>query len=160
MSKLFLPLAALLHEGKTLNLAKLLLGHIFEELGLLVCDLRDNKIINKGGPLWLFQLWLNAIFENYMIKPAGGNTDKQHIEGFRLSDYKPNFPNAQSDEDKFWAIFSLFHSYRNLIMINSISLLFWVTIAALPGSIVLSFQTLMRKVNLQIKLGHTYWLFK
>ncbi|RYQ95816.1 hypothetical protein Ahy_B08g091189 [Arachis hypogaea] len=56
MSKLFLPLAALLHEGKILNLAKLLLGHIFEELILLVCDLRDNKIINTGGPLWLLQL--------------------------------------------------------------------------------------------------------
>ncbi|RYQ82372.1 hypothetical protein Ahy_B10g100956 [Arachis hypogaea] len=49
MPKLFLSLAALLHEGKVLNLAKLLLGHIFEELGLLVCDLRDNKIINTGG---------------------------------------------------------------------------------------------------------------
>ncbi|RYQ97164.1 hypothetical protein Ahy_B08g093172 [Arachis hypogaea] len=36
MSKLFLPLAALLHEGKVLNLAKLLLGHIFEELGQFV----------------------------------------------------------------------------------------------------------------------------
>ncbi|RYR40146.1 hypothetical protein Ahy_A09g045830 [Arachis hypogaea] len=33
MSKLFLSLAALLHKGKVLNLAKLLLGHIFEELG-------------------------------------------------------------------------------------------------------------------------------
>ncbi|RYQ96530.1 hypothetical protein Ahy_B08g092315 [Arachis hypogaea] len=56
MSKLFLPLAALLHEGKALNLAKLLLGHIFEKLGQFVCDLRDNKIINTGGPLWLLQL--------------------------------------------------------------------------------------------------------
>ncbi|RYR07162.1 hypothetical protein Ahy_B05g074483 [Arachis hypogaea] len=51
MSKLFLPLAALLHEGKTLKLAKLLLGHIFEEMSLLTCDFRDNKIINTGGPL-------------------------------------------------------------------------------------------------------------
>ncbi|RYR41282.1 hypothetical protein Ahy_A08g037693 [Arachis hypogaea] len=33
MLKLFLPLTALLHEGKALNLAKLLLGHVFEELG-------------------------------------------------------------------------------------------------------------------------------
>ncbi|RYR08609.1 hypothetical protein Ahy_B05g076373 [Arachis hypogaea] len=36
MSKLFLPLAALLYEGKVLNLAKLLLEHIFEELGQFV----------------------------------------------------------------------------------------------------------------------------
>ncbi|RYR62747.1 hypothetical protein Ahy_A04g020489 [Arachis hypogaea] len=32
MSKLFLPLATLLHEGKALNLAKLLLGHISRSL--------------------------------------------------------------------------------------------------------------------------------
>ncbi|RYR77870.1 hypothetical protein Ahy_A01g002544 [Arachis hypogaea] len=32
MSKLFLPFATLLHEGNNLNLDKLLLGHIFEEL--------------------------------------------------------------------------------------------------------------------------------
>ncbi|RYQ96892.1 hypothetical protein Ahy_B08g092813 [Arachis hypogaea] len=109
---LFLPLAALLHEGKALNLAKLLLGHIFEELGQFVCDLRDNRIINTGGPLWLLQLWLNTIFEN-LTKPEGGSTDKQYIEGFRLSNYKPNFPNTQSDEDRFWAVFSLFHSCKD-----------------------------------------------
>ncbi|RYQ91424.1 hypothetical protein Ahy_B09g097293 [Arachis hypogaea] len=39
ISKFFLPLATLLHEGKALNLAKLLLGHIFEELGQFICDL-------------------------------------------------------------------------------------------------------------------------
>ncbi|RYR26621.1 hypothetical protein Ahy_B02g060891 [Arachis hypogaea] len=33
MQKFFLPLAALLHEGNNLNLAKLLLGHLFRELG-------------------------------------------------------------------------------------------------------------------------------
>ncbi|RYQ85761.1 hypothetical protein Ahy_B10g105358 [Arachis hypogaea] len=103
ISKLYLSLAILLHEGKTFNLAKLLLGHIFEELGQFVCDLRDNKIISAGGPLWLLQLWLNAIFENFMTKPESGHTDKQYIEGFRLFAYKPNFLNAQSDEDMFWA---------------------------------------------------------
>ncbi|RYQ83173.1 hypothetical protein Ahy_B10g101799 [Arachis hypogaea] len=46
MLKLFLPLAIILHEGKILNLAKILLGDIFEELGQFVCDLRDNKIIS------------------------------------------------------------------------------------------------------------------
>ncbi|RYQ98928.1 hypothetical protein Ahy_B07g086758 [Arachis hypogaea] len=113
MSKLYLSLAILLHEGKILNLAKLPLGHIFEELGQFVCDLRDNKLISAGGPLWLLQLWLNAIFENFMTKPESGHTDKQYIEGFRLSAYKPNFPNAPSDEDKFWAVFTLFPSCKN-----------------------------------------------
>ncbi|RYR48899.1 hypothetical protein Ahy_A07g034999 [Arachis hypogaea] len=56
MSKFYLCLAILLHEGKIFNLAKLLLGNIFEELGQFVCDLRDNKLISAGGPLWLLQL--------------------------------------------------------------------------------------------------------
>ncbi|RYR12060.1 hypothetical protein Ahy_B04g069582 [Arachis hypogaea] len=51
MSKFFLPLAALLHEGNTLNLAKLLLGHVFEELGQFVHCLRNNCLISTGGPL-------------------------------------------------------------------------------------------------------------
>ncbi|RYQ92328.1 hypothetical protein Ahy_B09g098529 [Arachis hypogaea] len=65
------------------------------------------------GPLWLLQLWLNAIFEKFMTKPGLGGTDKQHIEGFRLADYKPNFPDTQMDEDQFWAVFSLFHSCKD-----------------------------------------------
>ncbi|RYR63035.1 hypothetical protein Ahy_A04g020816 [Arachis hypogaea] len=76
MSKLYLPLATFLQEGKALNLAKLLLGHIFEELGQFVCDLQDNKIISAGGPLWLLQLWINVIFKNFMTKLEGGSTDK------------------------------------------------------------------------------------
>ncbi|RYR59674.1 hypothetical protein Ahy_A05g025591 [Arachis hypogaea] len=36
MQKLFYPLATLLHEGKNFNLAKLLLGYIFEEFGQFV----------------------------------------------------------------------------------------------------------------------------
>ncbi|RYR37573.1 hypothetical protein Ahy_A09g042453 [Arachis hypogaea] len=79
MQKLFLTLVALLHEGNNLNLAKLLLGHIFEEHGQF--------------------LWLNAIFEKPMIKPIGGSSDEQHIEGFRLTNFKPNFLEAQLDKD-------------------------------------------------------------
>ncbi|RYR38960.1 hypothetical protein Ahy_A09g044320 [Arachis hypogaea] len=82
MQKLFLPLVTLLHEGNNLNLAKLLLGHLFEELGQFVNCLRNNYLISTGGPLWLLELWLNAIFEKYMIKPGGGVLDKQHIEDF------------------------------------------------------------------------------
>ncbi|RYQ83290.1 hypothetical protein Ahy_B10g101946 [Arachis hypogaea] len=51
MSKFFLPLAALLHEGNNFNLVKLFLGHVFEELGQFVNCLRDNYLISTGGPL-------------------------------------------------------------------------------------------------------------
>ncbi|RYR30864.1 hypothetical protein Ahy_B01g055639 [Arachis hypogaea] len=56
MHKLFHPLTALLHEGKNFNLAKLLLGHIFEEVVQFVNCLRNNFLISTGGPLWLLQL--------------------------------------------------------------------------------------------------------
>ncbi|RYR64443.1 hypothetical protein Ahy_A03g010549 [Arachis hypogaea] len=46
MQKLFLALAALLHEGNGFNLAKLLLGHLFEELGYLANFLRNNSRTN------------------------------------------------------------------------------------------------------------------
>ncbi|RYR00157.1 hypothetical protein Ahy_B07g088247 [Arachis hypogaea] len=68
--------------SKTFNLGKLLLGHILEELGQFVTNQRENKLINAGGPLWLLQLWLNAIFKNFMTKPESGQTDKQYIEWF------------------------------------------------------------------------------
>ncbi|RYQ84112.1 hypothetical protein Ahy_B10g103026 [Arachis hypogaea] len=43
MQKLFLPLASLLHEGYKFNLAKLILGHLFDKLGHLVDCLRANS---------------------------------------------------------------------------------------------------------------------
>ncbi|RYR10963.1 hypothetical protein Ahy_B05g079452 [Arachis hypogaea] len=73
-------------------------------------DFIAHHMGKEGG---LLQLWLNAIFEKYMIKPKGGATDKQHIESFRLADFKPNFIDTQSDEDQFWAVLSLFHSCKD-----------------------------------------------
>ncbi|QHN95921.1 uncharacterized protein DS421_18g613910 [Arachis hypogaea] len=113
MQKIFYPLAALLHEGNNFNLAKLLLGHISKELGQFVNCLRKNFLISTGGPLWLLQLWLNAIFEKFMITLGDRTSDKQHIEGFQLATFKPHFPETQSDEDQFWVVFSLFHSCKN-----------------------------------------------
>ncbi|RYQ84786.1 hypothetical protein Ahy_B10g104263 [Arachis hypogaea] len=55
MQKLFLPLAALLHEGNKFNLAKLILGHLFKELSNFVNCLRKHSLISIGGPLWLLQ---------------------------------------------------------------------------------------------------------
>ncbi|RYR24126.1 hypothetical protein Ahy_B02g057622 [Arachis hypogaea] len=50
MKKFFIPLAALLHEGHTFNLAKLLLGNLYDELGQLVDCLRKRVLINAGVP--------------------------------------------------------------------------------------------------------------
>ncbi|QHO33321.1 uncharacterized protein DS421_9g257270 [Arachis hypogaea] len=56
MQKLFLPLVALLHEGYKFNLAKLILGNLYDKLGHLVDCLRNNSSISVGGSLWLLQL--------------------------------------------------------------------------------------------------------
>ncbi|KAL4365893.1 hypothetical protein AHAS_Ahas07G0151600 [Arachis hypogaea] len=42
MQKLFTPLAALLHEGHKFNLAKLILGNLYDELGQMVESLRKG----------------------------------------------------------------------------------------------------------------------
>ncbi|QHN76026.1 uncharacterized protein DS421_19g640370 [Arachis hypogaea] len=76
MQKLFLPLAALLHEGYKFNLAKLILGNLYDELGHLVDGLRNNSSVSVGGPLWLLQLYLNVVFEKYM-KQDGSNASEK-----------------------------------------------------------------------------------
>ncbi|KAL4330226.1 hypothetical protein AHAS_Ahas13G0378900 [Arachis hypogaea] len=63
MQKLFIPLAGLIHEKRKFSLAKLLLGSLYDELGQMINSLRSKTLISAGGPLWLLQLWLNAIFE-------------------------------------------------------------------------------------------------
>ena len=58
-----LPLAALLHEGRKLCLSKLLLARLYEEISHVVRLIKGGKNFNPGGPFWLLQIWLNAIFE-------------------------------------------------------------------------------------------------
>ncbi|RYQ99715.1 hypothetical protein Ahy_B07g087701 [Arachis hypogaea] len=48
-----------------------------------------------------------------MTKSESGSTDKQYIDGFRLAEFKPNFPDTESNEDRFWAVFSLFHTCKD-----------------------------------------------
>ena len=61
-----LPLAALLHEGRKLCLSKLLLARLYEEISHVVELIKGGKNFNPGGPFWLLQLWLNAIFESLL----------------------------------------------------------------------------------------------
>ncbi|RYR29854.1 hypothetical protein Ahy_B01g054428 [Arachis hypogaea] len=82
MQKLFLPFAALLHRENNFNLAKLVLGQLFEELGNFVNCLQKHSSISTGGLLWLFQFWLNAVFEKFMQKNGDSSSGKQHNEGF------------------------------------------------------------------------------
>ncbi|MED6179028.1 hypothetical protein PIB30_113185, partial [Stylosanthes scabra] len=68
MQKLYIPLAIKLHESKKrLCLAKLLLGELYHNFGQMVDQLRaGDTTLRSGGPLWIAQLWLNAVFEKFM----------------------------------------------------------------------------------------------
>lgn len=66
VAKIFLTMANQLHEGQNIYLSQLILGSLYESLGLAIKTLKnlkpkDNLLL--GGPYWLLQLWLNAIFE-------------------------------------------------------------------------------------------------
>ncbi|RYR35081.1 hypothetical protein Ahy_A10g050209 [Arachis hypogaea] len=103
MSKFFLPLATLLHEGKVLNLAKLLLGHILEELGQFDFDNDQLNftpfLCHNYGPVWLDRLlfpntneeseltnqnWTNLL--TVQVIPIGL---PQHTKKFKITLYAP-----------------------------------------------------------------------
>lgn len=61
-----IALATQIIEGKNLCLRKLILGSLYEYLGIFVClksiiQPDDNLLIS--GPMWRLQLWLNATFD-------------------------------------------------------------------------------------------------
>ncbi|MED6165394.1 hypothetical protein PIB30_099169 [Stylosanthes scabra] len=104
MKKSYIPLATLLHESKSrLCLAKLLLGHLYDELGLLVKQLRKGTTTLKvGGPLWLAQQWMNTVFENFMVLCKDQVQIKLPIEGFRLAHLEQHFLEKGDSVDHFY----------------------------------------------------------
>ena len=61
----YMTLAYQLHEGKIICLSKLLLGCLYECLNQGATDIRDQvKSLIIHGLVWLFQLWLLAIFRS------------------------------------------------------------------------------------------------
>lgn len=85
-------LANQIHEGKFVCLSQLILGYLYESLGLVTKSLRN--IQPKDGlllfvPFWLLQLWLNTTFElSLHIKPPNEADEsiKEHcIEGTCLN---------------------------------------------------------------------------
>ncbi|RYR27859.1 hypothetical protein Ahy_B01g051923 [Arachis hypogaea] len=107
MTKFFLPLAALLHEGHTLNLAKLLLAHVFEELDFYNENLNFTPFLRRNcGPAWLDHLlfphdteenelvnrnWTNLLA--VQVIPTGLPQHKK--EKFKVTLYAPHFTARQ-----------------------------------------------------------------
>ena len=96
--KKFMCLASQLHEGTDICLSKLILGSLYETLNQTTNNLRDypqtggNLVVS--GPIWLFQLWLLAIFGSKLasILPSSytsAYSDKT-TEGIGLAMFHPD----------------------------------------------------------------------
>ena len=94
-------MAILLHEGHQLCLAKLIIAQLYEKMGSIVTRLQQDDSINLGGPIWLLQLWANAIFEPFLhdSMPQGLSKD---IDGPRLCYLYRSVPRSIAAIDEFF----------------------------------------------------------
>ncbi|XP_057448031.1 uncharacterized protein LOC130739675 [Lotus japonicus] len=112
-----LPLANLLHEGRQLAMARLVLGNLYQIMNEAVEDVRSTKTIslNAAGPLWLFQLWLNAVFESLLPvrdnPPTGFSTG---IDAHRLETLTPAYDSSSFEADfrRYFTTFLELKHYR------------------------------------------------
>ncbi|MED6133887.1 hypothetical protein PIB30_032459 [Stylosanthes scabra] len=80
----------------------------------MVDQLRARETtLRSGGPLWIAQLWINDVFERFMVLNRSHVPIKLPIEGYRLTHLEPNF-NVKGDEviDHFWFVFTKFLKSR------------------------------------------------
>nr|KYP61954.1 hypothetical protein KK1_016469 [Cajanus cajan] len=87
--KYYYILAQALHSKKKICLSKLLLTSLYTCLDEASESLfRESGPRNPSGPLWLLQLWLNAIFEKKLCLPLTP-TPICELEGARLTTLTP-----------------------------------------------------------------------
>lgn len=92
VTKRYITLSNQIHEGKDVCLSKLILGSLYESLGLGTEDLRNIQPkdgLLLFGPFWLLQLWLNATFEISLDDKLANGTEENlkdhHVKGTRLN---------------------------------------------------------------------------
>nr|KYP61352.1 hypothetical protein KK1_015839 [Cajanus cajan] len=87
--KYYYTLAQALHLKKRICLSKLLLASLYTCLDEASESLfRESGPRNLSGPLWLLQLWLNAIFEK-KVSLASTFTPSWELEGAHLTNLTP-----------------------------------------------------------------------
>ena len=114
VAKRYINLSNQLHEVKYVFLSQLILGSLYEFLGLETEALRNIQPkdgLLLCGPFWLVQLWLNATFELSLdVKPsneADESIKEHHIEGTQLNLLTPTDKN-RSYRDAFMSYFLMF----------------------------------------------------
>lgn len=105
VAKVYIPLAIQIHERRNVNLAKLILGSLYQQFDNAALEIKlDQPTINFaiGGPIWLLQLWLLATFESRlnliipdMILPS---LENRRTEGIRLAQLRNQEINIPAEE--------------------------------------------------------------
>ncbi|XP_057457307.1 uncharacterized protein LOC130748161 isoform X2 [Lotus japonicus] len=109
-----LPLANLLHEGRIIAMARLVLGNLYQMINEAIADIRDPKVasLNAAGPFWLLQLWMNAVFEPSLpAKNPPPTVSNTRIDAFRLEALTPPY-DASTFEFDFKKYFTLFFELK------------------------------------------------
>ncbi|KAI5406294.1 hypothetical protein KIW84_052873 [Lathyrus oleraceus] len=86
VAKEYVSLATQLHEGRKICLRRLILLGFYESLGFSCEDLKERENpynIQIGGPIWILQLWINAIFESFLKTKVPRNPEAG-VEGLRM----------------------------------------------------------------------------
>ncbi|MED6194566.1 hypothetical protein PIB30_029723 [Stylosanthes scabra] len=81
----------------------------------MVEQIKEGVIgLKVGGPLWLAQLWMNAIFEPFMKLKKSKVQVKLPIEGYRSAHLVPNFSYKGDDHiNLFYYVFTKLRKARN-----------------------------------------------
>ena len=92
VTKKMLTLAMQLHHGYNLCLAELILANLYESISNGVTQVKvigDRASLLLSDPFWIFQLWLNATFESFLLQKNKINEEapeilNRRVEGTRL----------------------------------------------------------------------------
>lgn len=115
VEKWYLTLTNQLHEGRDILLSQLILGSLYESLGLAteaLKNLEPNDNLFLAGPYWLLCLWLNKMFELSLDVEKPNDTDEpinnKRVEGTWLAQITLDEKN-RSDQDAFFELFPYVH---------------------------------------------------
>jgi hypothetical protein len=67
VTKALIPMASFLHVKK-LSLSHFILSDFFHTMYDLINNIKSKTKNNVGGPIWLVQLWSNAVFSRTLIR--------------------------------------------------------------------------------------------
>nr|KYP69069.1 hypothetical protein KK1_022720 [Cajanus cajan] len=112
--KYYFTLAQALHLKKKICLSKLLLASLYACLDEASESLfQENGPRNLSGPLWLLQLWLNAIFEN-KLSLTSAYSPSCDLEGARLTTLTPRKRSVDNFATYIAAILSFTNFHEDL----------------------------------------------